>query len=446
MSCCDAKRLPHAILESQAGRDLVAMMMPNPMTLPAQAWHKVTVKHPALIVPVGTQAATIYASPGKPGDATSATTLAQTTHNIPRGAILPYPGEWWLYYNTAATLAITVLDGFSDVQLLQFLGTFIGGSGGIADVTDLTNDSKTVKASQGLVVNARALALRNATNEYARTSSDTPTGAEGVVASAVIGEYAQSVTMGRDTSGTAAVRNVEARTASNLDGTSVASLNALLVSSVPYLRDTVGGTHRQHAGLLEIAGATAIASGTLQLRQSGYWGGLRSRRYTLCLPATVTAQSGSSFSATAPVLLFVNPSTNEVILRKLRIQWYDAITIATTRVRFVTDPDNRYSSGGVSGIPTGGFKSTNRDGTAGTAFTPTQWRYNDGITAIVATAADDDEYHYGDITALDTESESVWEPKDDIIIPPSGSLLGYVWDGGGTDFSVQAEIEVANVQ
>lgn len=432
ISCCDPGKLPRTD----------ALVDPNRHQLVNGAWKGIDIKHPSVIIPV-TEGSTFYAVPGNRKTAVSA---SQAEYYPSRGGylFLHAPGPWYIYNDSGSDQSVIILDAYNAIGLLFYAGIRIVGSGGTADVRNADADADFGKTLLGLLTNSRTAFYSASSADWLRWQGSIWSSAEGGSAATDVPRVAALLT-GRDLvgGGNGVLRLIEARP--DFEAISDSALNKLLVAASLQARIATGSYSRRVTALEETSSGGA-GIGDYQVRESGYWGGLRSRRYTLCLPATVIAQTGSSFSATAPVILFVNPSTNEVMIRKVRVHWIDAITVATTRVRFLVDPDNRYSSGGVSGIPTGGFKSTNRDSTAGTAFTPTQWRYNDGITAIVATAADDDEYFYGDLAAEDTEPESVWEPKDDVIVPPSGTFAMYGWDGGGTDFTITVEIEVANVQ
>lgn len=441
VACCDPTQLPQASLGAKR-----QLMLPNPITIPARSTtFCVEISHPAVVKPNSAPSATLYASPSRPISSTNLTDYYSSS-----GALfLNAPGKWFIYYDTTTVLEAVVLDAHSDGAMLALGAAQVaiaGGTSGLtADVGNTDADADFVTTNNALSVRANTAIFDADSGLWHRTPAATVANRTGDLASVVRGQDVLAQTFGRDTSGTAVVAAVEARSVANM-GNAATSLIGLMGNSVGHIIDTSAGNLKTVAGLPEISAQNTAAAAAVQMREAGYLGGLKSRRFTLVLPANTIAQTGSSFSATAPVILWTNAASNEGIVRKVRVQWYDAITVATTRVRFCVDPDNRYSSGGVSAIPTGGFKSTNRDSSAGAAYTPTQFRYNDGITAIVATAADDDEYFYGDLTALDGESESVWEPKDDTIVPASGTLMMYGWDGGGTDFTIMIEVEIANVQ
>lgn len=325
-----------------------------------------------------------------------------------------------------------------------------GGGNGIFAPLEVRNadaDGDFVSTLLGALVNSRLSALGAA--DYVRLRADTA--AVAAVDERLMHLKVQSLLRGIDSSAAAGSRSlgVEARALDNFDNISMATPVGILSSSVQFIRDAVGGNQRYVGGLKETT-STPAAAASLQMRKSGYWGGFRDRRFNITRSATGVAVSTSGFTDTDPSVLLVAPATNEWIVRRVWVRLAENTT-ALVRAAWVADPDNRYFSGGTSFTPSGGFRSTNRGG-AGT-LTPTQARYYDGATAIVATAADNDEYHSGDKMFLATSgtvcpagAEVSWEPEDDILIPPSGSFVLYVWGESAIDFTFGIEIESANVQ
>ena len=165
VSCCDPAALPQA--GGPTGPKKLAP--PNFFTLAGRVWTKIPgILHPAVIVPIGAQAATIYVSPGKPGDATSATSLAATSYNIPSGAYLPAPGEWWYYYDSATAITAVLIDTFSDAAAIINAGVKVIGTGGAADVRNADADADFAKALLGILVNARLAGFDSNAGDWTR--------------------------------------------------------------------------------------------------------------------------------------------------------------------------------------------------------------------------------------------------------------------------------------
>lgn len=242
---------------------------------------------------------------------------------------------------------------------------------------------------------------------------------------------------------------VEARSTSGSGGSVTTGLNHLHTLAYGYGFDPINSALSPIEALREISTAGGAGLGTYMMRESGYWGGLRDRRFTITRAPGAVVVGQATYAATDPSVLLVLPATNEGILRRVWARLAEDST-AVVKATLVLDPDNRYSSGGTSFIPTGNFKSSNRGGSGTVA--PTRAVYNDGITAIVATAEDNDEYYFGDKTFLcravnvaPAGAEVSWEIGDHALQPPSGSLLLTVF-GEAIDFTFGMEFESANVQ
>lgn len=316
----------------------------------------------------------------------------------------------------------------------------------MVEARNMDADADTDPAHTRLLVSA-ALSVLNGNNlAQGRRVVGYPTvsleGGTQFLASGLPALPANAFLIGRD-SGAAVQRILEARTGAS--GNFGSALYSLLVQARLGAYD--GTDYGRLLQRREINGAEGGGLGTLNLRKAGYWGGRANARYCLTGAEDLVFVSTSGFTATDPSILIVNTTGGDLIIRRVWFVLHEAGG-AVLKGCFVVDRDNRYSSGGTSFIPTGGFKETNLGGQTG--FTPTQARYYDGATAIVATAADNDEYKSGTKAFKgatgDIGAEVSWEPEDDIIIPDSGSFLGYVFGSGSVDFTAAIEVERRDVQ
>lgn len=456
ISVADPARLPS--MDPDTPDEKLKIKRPNTYKLTGQTWVKRYAKRPTIVVPVGgTQSGTIYWSPGQQptGVTIPATTaeLQSKCHYTDYGAIIPYVGEYWIYLDSATAQVVEEVDGSEAMLALMTLGLktrLIGGaSGSTADVRDADANADFAAAFFGMVMNSRLAGFGAADWERLRVNSGA------AAAQDETRTHLQAVTLvrGIDSTAVAAARSlgVEARNYNSYNGMSAISGGGFLgVAAIPLLYNIAAADIVRSGGFLEQLNGIGFP-GVLPAREVGYVGGLRDRRFNLSLPADADMVSNNAaYDATAPAVLVVNPATNEMIVRKIRIHVNEPVPIVIDEVmlRIVVDPDNRYSSGGVSFIPTGNFKSTNRGGSG--TYTPTQAVYDDGATAIVATAADNDETEYGDYTFAAGRGFLELSFEDEIIIPPSGSLLLYLFGAGSSatmDLKLsELRIEVANVQ
>jgi hypothetical protein len=256
ISAADPSRLPLATAASylpqepgKGERDTVTP--PNRYTLPTAQWSQVNVKHPSYFTVVGTQAGTIFVSPGKRGDSTSTTTLQRTTLGMPVGGILPYPGEWWCFNNGAAAQEIVVQDGGA-AEALVALGITVSGSGGAADVRNADADGDFSSTLNGLVTNNRLSVFNYTAGDWAREAGGAVSQINGQAhnGNEVVGGNAMAFLFGRDTlPATPVMRAVEARDASTeanlakaLIGLAINSRNAHLDLAADEFRRSTGDT------------------------------------------------------------------------------------------------------------------------------------------------------------------------------------------------------------
>ena len=111
--CCDAKQLPTA-----SGSAKVELIRPNKFHFSSRIWQKLPYfPRAAILEATGTQAGRIWIAPFQPGLATSATTLFASAYSVGYGAIIPAPGEWFAYYDSADTLEVSIKETACTVPL-----------------------------------------------------------------------------------------------------------------------------------------------------------------------------------------------------------------------------------------------------------------------------------------------------------------------------------------
>ena len=426
VDCCDAKQLPPTNPYDPKG-----MMAPNPITLPARAWFRYSVRHPAAVIPVGAQSATIYASPFKPGDATSSTTLAKSAYALSSGAVLFAPGEWWLYYDAATVLEAVVLDAYSQPAMAALAGVKITG----VAIQNADAPGDAAAALLGFLTNSRHFMHRYGTGDWAWVEADTISIAEGIDGAGIVMPinpmYAREV-------GATTIR--APRAGEGIVGDFISTAYGVVTNSRLGAVDKTTAEYARLAAIGEGTGIDAIL-GMMQVRESGYWESRLGRRFIITHytpDATAVASNGYTATGTAPQVLLVNDAGGtDIIIRKI---WAELVgdTNADVFAAVRLDPDSIYTSDGASFIPTNGFRPTNV-GSAVT-WTPTQARYNDGVAAaIVAAAADNDERWLGtkgfrEATAafIPSGTRVEWTLNDEGILEPSDSLALYVWGVGVT--------------
>lgn len=446
-------------VDKQASTDKSAknqITRPNALpNLAANTWKRVEAPRPSYAIVTTGSAATVTAFPGElvgnpstQGEAYPAHQLTETTYLVS----FHVRGPWHVLSTVASTsfVMFDACDGLPALlRALKAVGITGGASGLAADVSNFDVQADVTASKNGLLTNSRTAVFRETGggSGWNALSGDAVSLATGKAEDLIVGNYCINISHGSDNTagGTPVMRAIESRSITNWDGVG-SSLIVQGVNSFNTLLDPVGaGSFARHGGLREITGANPIAAGTLQMRHAGYWAGLRDRKFNLCSPGDNVFQSvAGAYGPTTPSILLVAPSTNEWMIGKITLSPLTAITAVTLKVRIVVDPDNRYSSGGASVIPTGGFKSTNRGGSG--TLTPTQARVNDGVAAaIVATAADNDEIEYGDFVFTDNETPLTLDFESGLIVPPSGTLMILVWNGS-INGTWNVELESANVQ
>lgn len=435
IQCCDPNRLPKTGGEG-------AVLAPNRINLPNAQWTSVHVTHPALVIPI-TEGSTFYF---RPKDKRA---IANAEYYPGRGGygFLHAPGTWEIYNASGASRDCVILDAYNGIGALIFGGLRIIGTGGAADVRDADADADFAAALLGMVVNARNSILNIGSSDWARWTGDTGSAAAGRALASIVAPWTLSIVAGADAAGAGPARIAQV---SNMDAAAdVAQANfGLLNNSRMAVREVSGtGDYARVLGLDETNASGTAAAAQLQMRSAGYFACLRDRLFVMCLAQGQTGVFNAAFAATAPMFLFVAPATNEWIVKRLIVSAQGAWP-TNTRLRIVTDPDNRYdaATAPTSFIPTGGFKSKNRGGSG--TLTPTRAVYDDGVTAITATAADNDELEYGDFGDFgSSNAKLVLDEESGLIVPPSGSLLVYGWSTLGTELaSIFLEVESANVQ
>lgn len=345
ISAADPTRLPKANLLNGPNNGIAP---PNGTTLKARSWQRFYCKHPSVIVPVGTQAATIWLCPGKDGDAASATSLGKTCYSIPRGGLMFAPGYWHVFYDTTTTLDVVILDAYSNPAAMQLLGTFIAGTGGIADVRNADADADGAAALFGQVGNNRLWGLGDSEWGRLRAFASTATGFvdERVNQLAVV-----SFLCGQNTTAAAGSRKafIEARTGSSEAGW-LASTTGLVANVRSALVDAVGGTFVRALGILESA-AGSLLQGVVQARKDGYWASLRGRRFQVGTDQTTTVAGTTTAAYLATTAQIVAVPAVDWVVRVINIFLTAVGGSGPVTLQLALDTDNEYSAGGTSRTP-----------------------------------------------------------------------------------------------
>lgn len=413
ISAADPLRLPgtpgSTIFKEQIQR-------PNAIKLTANVPAEVPVPKPAFMLITGATLPTVTAFPGT--NAATPATFSETYAAIQVGAatVLLYfhaPGIWTVTSTVASTSAalFDAYDGITPI-LRALKAVSIIGASGLSPDSGLDSTFHDATLSGLTALNTRALiAGRNVAT----------TGA-GVL------------TVDR-------LDSIFAQAANGLFG--------MVAASAPMYPRETDSVYRSAVALQDVSSG-GCAPGGYAVRADAYWSARSARRFTLARKDGGLFQSASAFSATDPQVLCVAPATNEWMIRRIVVEMSET-NAGNTFVYVVVDPDNRYSAGGTSFIPTNGFQNTNR-GVVGT-LSPTNAVFDDGATAITASAADDDEW-YSELRVIPqwganggVKNSTVFEFADGLIVPPSGTILIYVWNGTAeVDGSFGIELESANVQ
>lgn len=420
---------------------------PNAFPLPADQWTKVEIGLPSVVLITTASAATINAIPDKvagdpvtQGEVYAALKLSDTSYLFYFHA----PGNWRIRTNVAASSAriIDTYDGILPIlMLLRAVG--IAGTAGVADVVSGVNDAQASWPRLGLLTNNRNYAWGSALNDWIRVWGDAPSTVSGITWSAMNAFYANAIMAARV--GTGTTLDVLSASAYSTSPT-FAGRMMLNIMAVPYFQHMVSAGNSPASGVRDVVTDTGnVFPLSVPARESGYLGALKSRRYVITPKPNLSFKATSAFALTDPSVLLVPPATDEWILRRVILHPIDTVTAATIHVALCIDPDNRYSSGGTSFIPTNGFRDTNR-GAAAAGLTPTQARYYDGATAIVASAADNDEMYYGERCFTDDEAPVIFDLDDEGIAGPAGSVLLYVWGDSSFDYVPEFRFENANIQ
>ena len=110
-ACCDPDSLRRADAPSR-----ISVVQPNPLTLAAGAWSDISIKHPAVIIPLTPPTGQLYARPYDRGTSTTAATLQASAYVCGPVLRLSAPGVWRIWNAGTTAVNCLVLDATGTVE------------------------------------------------------------------------------------------------------------------------------------------------------------------------------------------------------------------------------------------------------------------------------------------------------------------------------------------